>query len=468
MVQVGKELNAAPTPIPGMFVVNLPVHGDNRGWFKENWQRQKMVALGLPDFGPVQNNISFNTEIGTTRGIHAEPWDKFVSVATGKIFGAWVDLREGASFGTVFTTQLDASRAVFVPRGVGNSFQTLETDTVYSYLVNDHWSADAQSRYTFLNLADETIAVPWPIKLSEASLSDKDRVHPRLAEVTPMPPKRTIIVGANGQIGRALAKALPDAIALDRSQFDLLDPASQDAVDWSAFDTIINAAAYTAVDTAETPEGRRSCWEINVVGTARLARIATQHRITLVHISSDYVFDGVVEVHPEAEPFSPIGVYGQSKAAGDAIVSTVPAHYIVRTSWVVGDGNNFVKTMASLAARGLTPSVVDDQYGRLSFAEDIAAGILHLLTVGADFGTYNLSNDGPTSSWADVAKDIFAIMGKPRANVRGVSAEEYFAGKTAASRPQHSTFDLKKMCATGFKPRDANKALLQYVESLAD
>ncbi len=80
---------------PGLTLFDIPVHGDNRGWFKENWQREKMVALGLPDFGPVQNNISFNRNVGTTRGIHAEPWDKFISVATGRVFGAWVDLRAG-------------------------------------------------------------------------------------------------------------------------------------------------------------------------------------------------------------------------------------------------------------------------------------------------------------------------------------------------------------------------------------
>ena len=77
-----------------------------------------MLALGLPDFGPVQNNISFNNEVGVTRGIHAEPWDKFVSVATGRVFGAWVDLREGSSFGAVYTCEIDPSVAVFVPRGV--------------------------------------------------------------------------------------------------------------------------------------------------------------------------------------------------------------------------------------------------------------------------------------------------------------------------------------------------------------
>ena len=144
-----------------------------------------MLALGLPDFGPVQNNISFNNEVGVTRGIHAEPWDKFVSVATGRVFGAWVDLREGSSFGSVYTCEIDPSVAVFVPRGVGNAYQTLEPNTAYTYLVNDHWSADAQ--YTFLNLADETANVPWPIALTEAILSDKDKAHPRLADVTPFP-----------------------------------------------------------------------------------------------------------------------------------------------------------------------------------------------------------------------------------------------------------------------------------------
>jgi dTDP-4-dehydrorhamnose 3,5-epimerase len=182
-LEYGKALASHPTPIPGVLLIDLPVHGDSRGWFKENWQREKMLDIGLPDFGPVQNNISFNDAVGTTRGIHAEPWDKFISIAFGRVFGAWVDLRPGDSFGQTFTTELDPSTAIFVPRGVGNSYQTLEPNTAYTYLVNAHWSASAQSEYTFLNLADETAAIEWPIPLADAELSDKDRAHPRLTDL---------------------------------------------------------------------------------------------------------------------------------------------------------------------------------------------------------------------------------------------------------------------------------------------
>ena len=253
MIQFGKPLRPSPTAIPGLVVWDLPVHGDSRGWFKENWQRQKMVTAGLPDFGPVQNNISFNDAVGTTRGIHAEPWDKWVSVATGRIFGAWVDLREGPTFGEVFATEIDPSRAVFVPRGVGNGYQTLDPDTAYAYLVNEHWSAEAA--YTFLNLADETAAVPWPIPLADAEISERDRAHPRLAEVTPVPPRKILVLGAGGQLGRALRAEFTGRAEFEyatRADLDLTSAGFADARTWSDYDVIINAAAFTAVDAAET------------------------------------------------------------------------------------------------------------------------------------------------------------------------------------------------------------------------
>lgn len=459
-----KKLSVTETPIPGVLLFDLPVHGDNRGWFKENWQRERMVAVGLPDFGPVQNNISFNDKAGTTRGIHAEPWDKFVSVACGRIFGAWVDLRDGPTFGTVFTAELDAGKAIFIPRGVANSYQTLEDDTSYVYLVNDHWSADAE--YTFLNLADETVSIPWPIPLDKAELSDKDKAHPRLQNVAPMPPRRTLVLGAGGQLGRALREAYAGDTSVEfaeRSDFDMADPASFADLNWRRYSTIINAAAYTAVDEAETEEGRRAAWALNVTAVAELSRIAARHGLVLVHVSSDYVFDGSLKSHNEDEGPAPLGVYGQTKAAGDAVVSVVPRHYIVRTSWVIGDGGNFVRTMAALAAKGIAPEVVDDQMGRLTFAGDLAAGIKHLLQANAPFGTYNLTNDGEPQSWADIAADVFEHVGAARGDVTGVSTRDYFRGKQAAPRPLNSVLELEKIKATGFAPADASQRLAEYL-----
>ncbi|MET3946704.1 dTDP-4-dehydrorhamnose reductase [Arthrobacter sp. UYCu512] len=465
-IEFSKKLTAHETPIPGVVLYDLPVHGDNRGWFKENWQREKMVALGLPDFRPVQNNISFNEKAGTTRGIHAEPWDKFISVATGRIFGAWVDLREGASFGAVFTAELDASQAIFIPRGVGNAFQTLADNTAYTYLVNDHWSADAQGQYTFLNLADESAAIAWPVPLEEAELSDKDKAHPRLGDVVPMPPKKTLVLGADGQLGKALRELYDGDTSVEfagRTEFDLGSADAFAARNWKNYSTIINAAAYTAVDAAESGQGRAAAWAANVSAVARLARTAVEHDLVLVHVSSDYVFDGTQELHTEDEPLSPLGVYGQTKAAGDAVVSVVPRHYIVRTSWVIGEGNNFVRIMASLAGRGIEPSVVNDQIGRLSFTEDIAAGIRHLLETGAPFGTYNLSNEGAPQSWADIAADVYELSGKSRDAVTGVSTEEYFRGKSVAPRPVNSILDLAKIAAAGFVPATAADRLQTYL-----
>jgi dTDP-4-dehydrorhamnose 3,5-epimerase len=462
-LEFSKELKFQETTIPGLLIADLPVYGDSRGWFKENYQKEKMTKLGLPEFDAVQNNISFNAEKGVTRGIHAEPWDKFISVGSGRVFGAWVDLREGDSFGSVFTAEIDPTKAIYVPRGVANAFQALEDNTVYSYLVNDHWSAESQ--YTFLNLADETVNINWPIPLENAELSDKDKNHPRLSEVIPMKPKRTLVTGSNGQLGKALQVEFPDAEFTDYSELDITSPNLDNARPWHQYETIINAAGYTAVDKAETPEGREAAWRINSGAVANLGRIAAKYSITLVHVSSDYVFDGTINEHTEEEPFSPLGVYGQAKAAGDIAASMVPKHYITRTSWVIGEGNNFVRTMKSRAEEGLKSSVVSDQIGRLTFTSDLARGIKHLVSTDAEYGTYNLSGDGEPASWADMAAEVYELTGRDRSDVTGVTTAEYFAGKDGISpRPLQSTLNLDKIKSTGFTPADWRQSLKDYLK----
>lgn len=178
------ELSVSESPISGLFVIKVPVYGDARGWFKENYQKEKMEALGLPRFEIVQNNFSFNDKRGATRGLHAEPWEKFISVANGRVFGAWVDLRQGDSFGATFTTEINPGTAVFVPRGVANGYQTLEDNITYTYLVNAHWSAEA--KYTMVNLFDPALGIEWPIPEQDAIVSEKDQAHPTLENVIPI------------------------------------------------------------------------------------------------------------------------------------------------------------------------------------------------------------------------------------------------------------------------------------------
>ena len=457
------------TAIPGLLVVSLPVHGDNRGWFKENWQREKMVAAGLPDFEPVQNNVSFNGKVGTTRGIHAEPWDKFVSVATGRVFGAWVDLRKGDSFGAVFTVEINPSVAVFVPRGVGNAYQTLDDDTAYSYLVNAHWSPDGA--YTFLNLADSTANIDWPIPLAEAELSDKDRAHPELSEVVHMAPLDTVILGAGGQLGKALVMEFPEARAITRAEVDVT-ALTEDSLDWASVGVVINATAFTAVDRAESAEGRTEAWATNVTALAALVDICRRHRITLVHVSSDYVFDGEFAGEAtESRSFAPLNVYGVTKAAGDTLVAGLSRHFIVRTSWVIGDGGNFVATMNRLADSGVNPDVINDQTGRLSFTAEIARGISHLVNTDAAFGTYNLTSAGPGSTWFDIAREVFRLGGHDADRVQPISAEQYVANQVArgvdiADRPRNSMLSLDAIQSTGFVPTDWRTSLTEYVAGL--
>ena len=176
----GKELAAH------MIEFDIPVHGYNRGWFKENFQKEKMLPLGFPESffaeGKLQNNVSFSRK-NVLRGLHAEPWDKYISVADeGKVLGTWVDLREGETFGNTYQTVIDASKGIFVPRGVANGFQVLSDKVAYSYLVNDY---ELKPKYAFVHYADPSLDIKWE-NLEEAEVSEADKNHPLLKDVKPL------------------------------------------------------------------------------------------------------------------------------------------------------------------------------------------------------------------------------------------------------------------------------------------
>lgn len=281
--------------------------------------------------------------------------------------------------------------------------------------------------------------------------------------------KKILITGAHGQLGLALQKFFPEAECVDLDTFNISDPKAYESRNWADYGLILNAAAYTNVDGAETAEGRVISWQANASAVMLLSQVSIANNITLVHVSSDYVFDGTKAPHTEDEPFSPLGVYAQTKAAGDIATSLAPKHYIARTSWVVGRGKNFVKTMRELAIKGVKPSVVNDQIGRLTFAEDLASGIHHLVSTNQPFGTYNLTNTGDLASWTDIAKIVYEHTGASANDVTGVSTAEYYAGKDGiAPRPLKSELNLAKIKATGFTPRDWRVALDGYLSELAN
>jgi dTDP-4-dehydrorhamnose reductase / dTDP-4-dehydrorhamnose 3,5-epimerase len=271
-----------------------------------------------------------------------------------------------------------------------------------------------------------------------------------------MDDKAIVITGANGQVGRALQKVYPQALALDREQLDITNQKAINEFNWDNVKVIINAAAWTDVDGAENPSNYNLVKAVNVDASRYLATAASQHDLTFVTFSSDYVFDGSQPIHNEDELFSPLNIYGKTKADGDLAAATTIKHYIIRTSWVIGDGRNFVNIMQDLAARGVRPSVVNDQIGRLTFTDTLARGIRHLLETGAPYGTYNLTNEGQPASWADIAKIIvFEKSGKSSSDIQPVSTAEYFASKPGvAQRPLQSTLDLTKIEKTGFIPED--------------
>ncbi len=276
------------------------------------------------------------------------------------------------------------------------------------------------------------------------------------------------IVGANGQLGLALREQYPSARFADKDELDITDENSVMNFDWSGIKYVLNAAAYTNVDGAETPEGRKDAWLVNASAVAYLAKVAAAHDMTLVQVSTDYVFDGSSEVHTETEPLSPLSVYGASKAAGDTAAGLAPKQYIIRTSWVIGDGKNFVKTMLSLAEKNISPTVVADQIGRLTFTSELVRAINHLISADQPYGTYNVSNDGEPASWADITREIFSVAGRDDLTVTNTTTEEYYKGKAGiAPRPLQSTLDLAKIQSTRFNSTDWRTELASYIKSQA-
>lgn len=282
---------------------------------------------------------------------------------------------------------------------------------------------------------------------------------------------KVLVTGCNGQVGSHLVKLLTGKVkllAVDRRQLDITNQDSVTAM-VAQFDPdyIINAAAYTAVDRAE--EEIEASYAINFKGPQYLAEAAEKCGAVILHISTDYVFDGGSSTpYFEGDSTNPKGVYGQSKLAGEkAVAKACTKYFILRTAWVFGeDGNNFVKTMLRLAQSRNELSIVDDQVGGPTYAKDIASALVKMIETVEDgkssaWGIYHFSGM-PHVSWFEFAEAIFfAADGRNvLAELPKVSAIPTSAYPTPALRPANSRMDCNKINQMfDVKPSDWQHAL---------
>lgn len=296
--------------------------------------------------------------------------------------------------------------------------------------------------------------------------------------LTDMRSARLLITGSQGQVGRELVArgetAGFEVIALARNDLNISDASAvAHAIADATPDIVINAAAYTAVDRAESePEIAHA---VNAAGPGHIARACGNARIPVFHISTDYVFDGMgTRPYREDDPVAPQGVYGASKAAGEeAVRKAAERHLILRTSWVFSvHGNNFVKTMLRLAGEREQLSVVNDQHGCPTAAGDIATTLLTLAARsltnpdGFPWGTFHFCNSSETT-WHGFASAIVegaSQRGGRRVPVRGISTAEY---PTPTRRPAYSVLDRQKIGqAFGITPRPWSHALEEVLDAL--
>jgi dTDP-4-dehydrorhamnose reductase len=279
---------------------------------------------------------------------------------------------------------------------------------------------------------------------------------------------RILVFGKNGQVARALQDASAEMITLGRSEADLLQAgAAHAAIETHQPDVVVNAAAYTAVDKAETDIGAAN--RLNATAPAEMAEAAAARGSPFIHISTDYVFDGAVDGRlTEDSPMNPLNHYGASKLAGEqAVMGAHAGAVILRTSWVFSEyGANFVKTVLRLAETRDSLNVVSDQTGGPTAASDIALAILLIagkLYRGAPgAGVYHFQGTPPVS-WAGFAEKIFEIAGKP-VKVSHIKTEGY---PTPARRPLNTVLDCARIEREfGVAPPDWRASLRRVISTL--
>ena len=281
---------------------------------------------------------------------------------------------------------------------------------------------------------------------------------------------KILITGANGMLAKSVKKRLEgnELICTDVADLDITDEkAVKEYVADVKPEYIINCAAYTAVDKAET--AGEIVEKINADGPRNLAKAAKENDSVLVHISTDYVFGGDLDVekdYKEEDPKNPVTAYGITKLHGEeAIQENTDKYYIFRTAWLYGDGNNFVRTMLKLGETKDELNVVSDQHGSPTYAEDLANFIGEAIEKKIPYGIYHATNEGYTT-WYDFTKAIFEYAGII-CNVNPVSTEEYIEMMkiTQAKRPKNSQMSKEKLKAQGIEIPNWEDGLKRYLKA---
>lgn len=279
--------------------------------------------------------------------------------------------------------------------------------------------------------------------------------------------KKVIVTGANGQLGRAINRLYAGSTEYELINTDVgeLDITNVDRVMEFAREirpyAIINCAAYTAVEACEKEEDL--AFRINAIGPRNLSIAATETGAKLMHVSTDYVFDGNgCRPYVETDPVGPQGAYGRTKLAGENFVKEFSyRHYIVRTAWLYGDGKNFVKTMLRLSETNDKVRVVKDQVGSPTSAAELAKAIAYLLPT-ENYGLFHGTCEGDCS-WAQFTEEIFRLAGRSTV-VEPITSEEYGA---AVKRPAYSILEnyMLKM-TTDFMFSDWHDAIAEYLKTV--
>lgn len=263
---------------------------------------------------------------------------------------------------------------------------------------------------------------------------------------------RWLVTGARGMLGQDLVAQLSgrgdEVTAVGRADLDVTDPVAALSV-VAGHDVVVNCAAWTAVDDAETQEA--AAFTVNAVGAANLARAAAAHGARMVQVSTDYVFDGAAtEPYEAGSPVLPRSAYGRTKAAGEwAVRAEAPDHLIVRTAWLYGAGGPcFPKTIARVARERGGLDVVDDQVGQPTWTVDLADLVVRLVDAGAPAGSYHGTSSGQ-ASWHGFAREIVAAAGLDPQIVRPTTSEAFVR---PAPRPAYSVLGHGSLVAAGVEP----------------